>query len=58
MLLVLAAGLISIGLLIVVYNLKQFWLAILGYIIFNEKINIVEILGMIICFGALITMTY
>ena len=53
-----AAVLLPIGILTVIFNLKPFWFAILGYAFFKEDISKVELMGMSLCFGALILMTF
>ena len=49
--------LLPIGLLTVIHKTTPFWLALLGYCIMSEAIQPVEIVGMIVCFGALIGIT-
>ena len=53
-----ASVLIPIGVMTVIYNLKPFWFAILGCAFFKEKLEKIEILAIILCFGALVLMTY
>ena len=53
-----ATVLLPIGILTVVWNLKPFWFAILGFVLFRENLEKIEVLGMVLCFGALVLMTY
>ena len=53
-----ASVLLPIGILTVIFNLKPFWFALLGCAFFKEKLEKIEILGMTLCFGALVLMTY
>ena len=55
---VMAAVLLPISVVTVVFNIKPFCFAILGYLVFKESVDKVEILGMVVCFGALIGMAY
>ena len=49
---------LPIGVITVVFNMKPFWFAVLGYALFRERVDKVEVLGMLLCFGALIGMIF
>lgn len=46
--------LISIGTSLILFQTNPFWVSILACVLLNEKIKLVEILGIFVCFGGVI----
>jgi drug/metabolite transporter (DMT)-like permease len=49
--------LIPIGMAVIILNMAPFWTTLLGRVFNKEKIFLVEILGMFICFSCIIALT-
>ena len=50
-------SLVPLTLQIVIFRTSTFWTSILAFFVFREKIIPFEILSMLICFAAMVTMT-
>ena len=55
---IIAVFLIPVGLLSVISRTSPFWLAILSYFVVGESITKLEMIGMLVCFGALLMITF
>ena len=52
-----ALPLLPLGVLTIIHKTSPFWSSIMGYFILREKVLPIEIVGIIICFGAFIALT-
>ena len=49
--------LIPIGMAVIILNMAPFWTTLLGRVFNQEKIFLLELLGMVICFSCIVALT-
>ena len=52
-----ALTLLPLGILTIIHKTSPFWSSIMGYFLLSEKVLPIEIVGMMVCFGAFIALT-
>ena len=48
---------VPLTLMMIIFRTNSFWTSILAYCFFNEKMTLLEIIAMLLCFGSMVTIT-